>query len=115
MRLYQSQNFKTMFEISRNLPNVLKLFCFGSKDTIFEENLLAEKSIYYSYKKALEPSYEKKMKTRYEKLFGKKVENIQERFVFNFEGAGHSLHRQKRFNDQIQKIIGDYVEMIIEE
>ena len=101
-----------MFEMSRNLPNVLKLFCFGSKDTIFEENLLAEKPIYYSYKKKLEPQYEKKLKENYEKLFGKRVKNIQERFVYNVEGAGHSLHMQKRFNSQLQKVIGEYIELI---
>ena len=48
------------------------------------------------------------MKEKYEKLFGKRVENIQERFVYNAEGAGHSLHMQKRFNGQLQKIIREY-------
>ena len=98
--------------MSRNLPNVLKLFCFGSKDTIFTENLLAEKPVYYSYKKKLDPEYENKLKRRYENLFNKKVENVQERFVYNFEGGGHSLHMQKRYNSQLRQAIRDYVEVI---
>ena len=33
--------FKTMFEMNRNLPNVLKLICYGSMDRIFTEDLLS--------------------------------------------------------------------------
>ena len=40
-RLFKEPWFKTMFEMNRNLPNVLKLICYGEKDLFFKEDLLS--------------------------------------------------------------------------
>ena len=33
--------FKTMFKMNRNLPDVLKLICYGERDYFFTEDLLS--------------------------------------------------------------------------
>ena len=40
-RLFKEPWFKTMFEMNRNLPDVLKLICYGEKDLFFKEDLLS--------------------------------------------------------------------------
>ena len=57
--------FRTMFEMNRNLPNVLKLICYGKKDHFFTEDLLSEKAIHYCYKNKLNPTYDEKLKHKY--------------------------------------------------
>ena len=112
VRLFKSEWFKKMFEIGRHLPKVLKLFCYGSKDKLFTKNLLSEKAMFYCYKNQLDETYEREMAEKYEGLYGQKVKNIQERFVFDLEGAGHSLHMQSQYEPMLKKAIKEYLQMI---
>ena len=98
-----------IFDHTRNMPNVLKLIVFGDKDNLVTEDLLSEKAIFYCYKKKLDPEYEKRLKSNYEKIFGKKVENVQERFIYDLEGGVHVLHMQKKLNKKISKAIEEYI------
>ena len=41
-----------------------------------------------------------------------KVDNIQERFVYNIEGGKHSIHYQKRFKGLVNKIIQECLDFI---
>ena len=37
--------------------------------------------------------------------YGLKVDNVQERFVYNIEGGKHSVHFQNKFKPLVSKII----------
>lgn len=68
---------KSMFQQHRNLPKKLKFICYGSKDILFEEDLLSEKAGFYCYENRLGEENEKELQNRYEDIFGERVKNIQ--------------------------------------
>ena len=90
----------------------MKLIFYGRRDTLFREGLQSEKAVHYSYRAKLDSKYEENLTKKYEELFGQKVDKIQDRFIFNLDGAAHSLHMQKRFNAQIKKAIQEYLQII---
>lgn len=98
-----------MFDYMRNLPKVLKLFLYGSKDRIFPEHLIHEKALYYSYVNTLDPEYEAKLNRAYSKLYGHSCHNVQERFIFCMEGGQHSLHMQPKYNQDLKTAIWQYL------
>jgi hypothetical protein len=101
-----------MFDKMRNLPKVLKCFIFGRKDDIMLEDLLNEKALHYCYSARLETPYEDRFKSAWTKLYGKGCDNVQEQFVYNCEGGGHSLHVQSRFRELLPKIVGEYLTVL---
>lgn len=77
LKLPVSPSFQTMFDYMRNLPKVLKLFLYGSKDRIFPQHLIHEKTVYYSYVNKFDPEYENKLGASYKKFYGVDCKNVQ--------------------------------------
>ena len=50
MRYIKSNKYGELFEMAHYYPPVVKLLVYGRNDTIFETQLLNEKSIFYTYK-----------------------------------------------------------------
>jgi len=60
---------------------------------------------FYSYKKKLNPSYEQLACEAFLKLRGRKVDNVQERFIYSIEGGPHIVHMKKKNKQLIGSII----------
>ena len=74
--------------------------------------MLSQKAIYYSYQQKWEAEYEKSAKDAYLNICGKKVENVQERFVFSIEGGPHIMHMKKKYKQIINNIVEEYLDVI---
>jgi hypothetical protein len=113
--MYQSQpGFKEMFEYIRNIPNVLKCFIYGKKDAQFLDLYLHEKAIFFTYKNKFEPTYDALLQKAYQRCWGKKCDNVQEKFVYCIEDGYHSLHMQRKLKGVNSAIVKRYLTFLEE-
>lgn len=101
-----------VFSQHKAWPKILKCFIFGRNDLLFTEDLLSEKSIYYSYFQKWDPDYSKQVSEAFRRVTGKQTENVQENFVFSIEKGAHSLHMQKKNEKVISKIVEEYLTVV---
>jgi hypothetical protein len=70
--------------------------------------------IFFSYLNKFDPAYEALLQKTYQRCWGKKCENVQERFVYCIEGGYHSLHMQRRFKEVNAAIVHRYLTFLEE-
>jgi hypothetical protein len=104
--------FGEMFSYNRMWYPVLKCFIYGREDNRISEEYLNEAAIYYCHKRKFEESYEAKIQDILKEGYGLKVDNVQERFIFNIEKGKHSIHVQNRFLPVLAKIVDEYLSVI---
>ena len=94
-----------MFSYFRQWFPVLKCFIYGRQDNRLAEENLNETAIYYCHKRTFDETYENKIRTIFNEKYGMKIDNSQERFVYNIDGGKHSIHIQRRFKQLVTNII----------
>ena len=53
----------------------------------------------------MEEHTEVRIKGKWKEVYGMECQNVQEQFVYNLEGGGHSVHIQRRFKEVLPKIV----------
>ena len=81
MHYIKNPGYNELFKVAEGYPNILKLFIYGRRDTLFETRLINEKVIFYSYKNKMDSELESKLAKKYEMMRGSKEKNLQERFI----------------------------------
>lgn len=110
--LLNAEFFKNVFEWRRSYPHILKLITFGRYDSLFEVYLLNEVAYHYAYGAgSLPESYNKKMIGKYKAVTGFEATNLQERFVYSFPRAGHSLHLNRK--KPLQNFMNLYLSLVL--
>ena len=91
---------------------MLKCIIYGRDDHIMPEDYFSEKMAHYSYQNGVEEHTEMRLKGKWKEVYGRECQNVQEQFMYNLEGGGHSVHIQKRFKEVLPKIVHEYLYFI---
>ena len=61
----------------------------------------------------LNKDYEAKLSEKFTKIHNEPVKNLQEKFIYKIPEGKHSLHMQKQLTPLLQKLIDDYLQLIL--